>query len=225
MPAADDYLEASHLDALGIAAHKLLCVASYLQQLCAVQLLLLLRPATASQPDAWDWFATHSAAVGGSVPVLRLLLAAAPATALAQDRKDGHTPLDKALERQNSEAAGYLLTIIPAERGLSSLVRFQHNCRDAAFLHPLFVEFATARCPLPSQQWDQLPVPCAGLTRALPAALHLSHNQARMLVQHLPPADVAVLRTALLCLARQQRSCGVELPPPLVERILCTAFA
>ncbi len=84
--AAEDYIEhddqgAFNLGALGIATHKLLCVAAYLQQLCVVQLLLLLHPAAAVKPDAWRWLPVHSAAVGGSVPVLRLLLAVAPETA------------------------------------------------------------------------------------------------------------------------------------------------
>jgi hypothetical protein len=58
------------------------------------------------------------------------------------------------------------------------------------------------------------------LLRALPAVLAHSAEQARCLVQHLPPADVQRLRTAALCLARAQKQSGVFLPNPVVWQIL-----
>lgn len=221
---AADYEGVSHLDALGIAAHKLLCVAAYLEFLCAVQLLLLLHPTVASQPDGFGWFAAHSAAAGGSVPILRLLLGVAPDTIRAQEHADGDTPFEKALTRQHSEAARYLLQDGPGDGAHSSLLWCWQHHRKPEFLLPLFVELAIHH-PLSAAQWEQLPAPCPGLSGALPAALQRSHAQARLLVQHLPPTELAVLHTALLCLARQQRTCGVALPPPLIERVLCMAFA
>ncbi len=119
----------------------------------------------------------------------------------------------------------YLIGATPAESALEALLwAWSSWRRDLSKAQAQFAELVTAHCPLPNELWQQLPAPCPGLARALPTALQHSHAQARMLVQHLPPADVAVLRTALLCLARQQRTSGLALPPSLVERILCMAF-
>lgn len=167
----------------------------------------------------------HSAAVGGSVPVLRLLLAVAPETALARETEDEDTPLYKALRRGNDEAALYLIGATPAESALEALLwAWSSWRRDMSKAQAQFAEFVITHCPLPNELWQQVPLPCPGLGCALPTALRHSHAQARMLVQHLPPADVAVLQTALLSLVRQQRTSGVALPPLLLERILCMAF-
>jgi hypothetical protein len=44
-------------------------------------------------------------------------------------------------------------------------------------------------------------------------------------VQHLPPADVQRLSTAVLCLARAQKQSGVFLPTPVAWSILALCYA
>ncbi|KAI3433479.1 hypothetical protein D9Q98_003291 [Chlorella vulgaris] len=90
---------------------------------------------------------------------------------------------------------------------------------------PLFADFFIARsthltCEEWTAAWSAVPAPCPGLMRALPAVLAHSAEQARHLVQHLPPADVKRLRTAALCLARAQYRRGIFLPNPVVWKIL-----
>ena len=210
-----------------------MCVAAFGGRLCAAQLLLLLHPAVAGMPDAWGWVPAHSAASGGSAAVLQLLMAVAPQTALAKAAHFEHTPLAKALQRRKLQAASYLAGVGPADAALATLVEYMHGGLDPKAPSPderqllcahMFADFAIARCPLPAQQWQRFPMPCHGLERALPAALRHSHAQARMLVQRMMPDAAARLRCALLCLGRQQRCCGVQLPPPLLEHILCTIY-
>lgn len=72
-----------------------------------------------------------------------------------------------------------------------------------------------------------MPAPCPGLGRALAAVLSHSAEQARQLVQHLPPSDAQQLRTAALSLHRALKSMGIApaLPSPIVWHILALSFA
>lgn len=89
----------------------------------------------------------------------------------------------------------------------------------------LWPYFAVRHRPLTAEQWQQVPAPCPGLGWVLPPLYWNSTEQARQLVQHLPPADTAVLQTAGLCLARLQRVVGVPLPGFLVGRIMSLCLA
>jgi hypothetical protein len=84
----------------------------------------------------------------------------------------------------------------------------------------LISDFAAVRLPLTSEEWAALPIACPGLGRALPAAIGHSAEQAKQLVQHLPPADAQRLRTAALSLHRAQKELQRPLPVPVVSNIL-----
>ncbi|KAI3433459.1 hypothetical protein D9Q98_003272 [Chlorella vulgaris] len=90
---------------------------------------------------------------------------------------------------------------------------------------PLFADFFITRSThLTSEEWtaawSAVPAPCPGLLGALPAVLAHSAEQARCLVQHLPPADVQRLRTAKLGLARVHKQSGMFLPDAVVRQVL-----
>ena len=85
---------------------------------------------------------------------------------------------------------------------------------------PLLPDLA-ARWPLTPAQWQQVPSPCPGLGRALPAALARSEAEAALLVARLPAANKAHLRAIALALHRRQRCLPVSLPTELVRRLLC----
>ena len=142
-----------------------------------------------------------------------LLLAAAPEAAAARNTL-GWLPLQQALERQHMDAARCLLAAGPAAEVVNILLR---NGQAAL---PLFADFVVARLPLSEHQWARLPTPCPALGRALPAALAHSASQTRNLVQHLPAADVARLRTFALCLARVQRRWDIQLPVAIIDLLL-----
>ncbi len=90
---------------------------------------------------------------------------------------------------------------------------------------PLFADFIAAAPPLTAVHWACMPAPCPGLGRALPTALAQSHEQARQVVQRLPPADATRLRTFALVLVRLQRRLRMALPGDVAGRLLCFCLA
>jgi hypothetical protein len=89
----------------------------------------------------------------------------------------------------------------------------------------MFADCVLARLPLVDAEWQLVPTPCPGLGQALPAALACSPAQAGSLVQHVPTADAERLRVAALALARAQECSRLNLPSPLVWRMLALSAA
>lgn len=114
---------------------------------------------------------------------------------------------------RHDEAARCLLGVGPAAAALDAL--------QAGGLH-LLADFVAARCPLSEELWDDMPIFCRGIGRALPVAFAHSADQARLVVSHLPPADAARLRTAALCLARLLHRLGTPLPADVCGCILAS---
>lgn len=163
---------------------------------------------------------------------LRLLLAADPSTAVAVD-EDGDTPLAIALmialDSGITAAAEFLLGAGPADAALAQLAQlYAQEGEPRQLSHRLFASFAASRLadgPLTEAQWAQLPRPCAGIGRALAAALACSPQQAQQVVRRLPPGDAERLRCAALCLARMQGRLRATLPPAVIDNILSAVFA
>jgi hypothetical protein len=91
---------------------------------------------------------------------------------------------------------------------------------DARHVGLLFWPHIAACWRLTPQQWEQAPAPCHGLEAALPVVVQRSEQEARCLVQHLPDADRARLRTFALVLVRLARTTEPPLPALVVRRIL-----
>ena len=93
-----------------------------------------------------------------------------------------------------------------------------------ASLLPLYADVA-ARLPLTPSDWKRvLPGCCQGLGAALPAVLACSPTEAAHLVARLPEGDQERLHTAALCLGRAQRTLQLDLPPPVLRRLLASIF-
>jgi hypothetical protein len=181
--------------------------------------------ACAADVMAGDWLGAlpvHRAAEFGHTATCQLLLDRAPQTAVMVDF-DGRTPLQFALlavhhHHMCLDAARCLVAAAPVASVVAALVAVPQAL-------PLFADFFITRSPhLTSEEWmaawSAVPAPCPGLLRALPAVPAHSAEQARHLVQHLPPADVQRLRTAALCMARAQKQSAVALPSAVVWQVL-----
>ncbi|KAL4853586.1 Ankyrin repeat [Chlorella vulgaris] len=181
--------------------------------------LLLDAPETITAVDICGQLPLHLAARNGRTATCQLLLDRAPQTAVVADI-DGRTPLQLALARTSPrfDIARCFVAAAPAAGvlvALAAVPKTRPLCADffiTRSLHLTSKEWSTA--------WSAVPAPCPGLMRALPAVLARSTEQAGHLVQHLPPADVQRLRTAVLCLARAQKQSGVFLPTPVAWSIL-----
>lgn len=188
--------------------------------LAAARLLLQAHPEAAAVASVHGWLPLHGAAAVGSAGIAALLLEAAPQTAAALC--NGRTPFEVALEHlhrhgsavKHEAVARCLLPATPAHSVLPAL-----RSAGPALQH-LYADFVAGAPPLSAKQWALVPAPCAGLGRALPAALAKGVSQAQQLVGHLPATEVPRLRTFALCLARLQRQLELELPPTLVGRLL-----
>lgn len=181
-----------------------------------VRLLLAAAPQAALARDSQaGWLPLHWAVRGGHLATVHLLLEAAPAAAAALDRLR-RSPLHLAIARHRSQpaVARALLAVGPLDAVLTTLQA------AGQYMMPLFADLVILRPPLGPSEWRQVPMPCPGLGRALPAALAHSPVQAACLVAHLPEADRLRLRTAALCLARAQRRRRVHLPSHIVEHLL-----
>ena len=175
--------------------------------------------------------ALHLSCVLGNAEAARLLVEAAPDTAVQPDAEAEYIPLQGALEiaeallrdgetaqaARCAEAAGATLAAVPAAVSLPILRRYRGSLGRRAL--PLFTELAT-HWPLDEAQWQHLPSHRGGLGRALPAVLARSEAEARLLVAHLPAADRQRLQACALCLHRLQNRLRVHLPPSAVRRIL-----
>lgn len=180
----------------GLPLHCAVAVANR----AAVELLVKLAPAAAmvrSHPQLGP---------AGLLPLSAALGLAAAACRRKWPR--GAPPLTAYLE-----AARPLLGAMPPEAALPILGQ-----RGQLAL-PLVADLA-ARWPLARELWQQVPSPCPGLGRALPAVLARSEAEAAQLVARLPAADRHRLRTFALSLQRRQQQLRVYLPAPLVHRIL-----
>lgn len=167
----------------------------------------------------------HVACAMGRVAATRLLLAAAPETALAC-AVEGSSPFHcsigflrgAAAQSQDTPArltiVRLMLPHVPPHVSLPALTSSNSNL--ALSLYPTLV----AAWPLTPTQWQQVPSPCPGLAAALPAVMPRSGAEAASLVAHLPATDRARLRTAALALHRSQHRCRVWLPADLTRRIL-----
>ena len=181
-----------------------------------------------------------SAAGSGSLRAVQLLLAAAPETASAEmlgpmQMFGGRTPLMAAIYESHMDVAALLVAAMPTDAALSSLqhmtflsVSLFSSGTDPAIIRPLFADVVASHAPLTDAQWAHIPSSCQGLSRALPAALACSADQARQVVRRLPPEDTQRLRTAALCLhrlqLRSQEGEPVPLPPAIQQRILTLLF-
>lgn len=184
---------------------------------------------------------THCAARGGRPEAVSFLLETEPASA-SLVTEGGKLPLSMALvhipsilPRQQApltaanvavlqrylEAVRRLLPAVPAATALSALAGAHERTRQ------LFPDAVACHLPLSVAEWSLLPEPCPELGRALPAALHHSHEQAGQVVRRLSQADRAQLRTAALCMVRirVQRLACASLPPALFERLLAQSLA
>lgn len=121
--------------------------------------------------------------------------------------------------RERLATARCLLDATPLEAGLQEMVRAGPSAR------PLWPYFVVRHRPLTRQQWQQVPAPCPGLGWALPPLYWRSPEQAKLLVEHLPPEEKAALQTAALCLARLQRQLDIPLPGFIVGRIMSLCLA
>jgi len=172
----------------------------------------------------------HRAAGVRNAKAVRLLLAAAPDTAMARS-DSGLIPLQLAAAvRPSNETAKLLLAACPASTILTFLAA--RPCLAAVCA----VDFVCVHLPLTDDQWEQLRqayshgfrqtsyVPYSILphspAQALPAALDHSPAQARQLVRLLTDTKTACLRTFGLCLARLQRRLRVPLPGPLAGKLM-----
>lgn len=192
--------------------------------LAATRLLLQARPEAAAVPSMHSWLPLHGAVAVGSALIAALLLEAAPQTAAAVC--NGRTPFEVALEHlhrhgsalQHEAVTRCLLPATPADSVVPALW-----AAGPAVQH-LFLDCVAAAPALNKAQWALIPVPCAGLGRALPTALTRGVSHAQQLVARLPPGDAARLRTFALCLARLQRRLDLDLPPSLIGRLLSLTF-
>jgi ankyrin repeat protein len=185
------------------------------------QLLLDAALDTATAADDRRFLPLHYAAQQGHTATCQLLVDRAPEAA-SFTQWQGRTPLQLALNPIRGpplfDTARCLLAFGPATSVLTALLS-----RPAAL--PLFADFVIARPTLTSEEWAAVPTPCPGLCKALPAVLARSTDQARHLVQHLPPADAQRLRTAALSLHRAQTAVHVTaLPASVVWSILALSF-
>lgn len=155
------------------------------------------------------------------------LLAAAPEAAALLDAS-GRTPFELALAREGLARGSYagrhlaparLLLAGPCQRPTAVLRALSRHVA-----HALYGD-VPARWALSEEEWRLVPGPCPGLAPALPAVVARSEAEARLLVARLPQTTRRRLQTAALCLAREQRCSGVELPLPLARRVLALAAA
>ena len=181
-----------------------------------VQLLLAAAPDPATHALGGGGFAPlHFAAMGGNAAAAHLLLQAAPGGA----ERALETALLKVSAEDDGDAPRYLdtaraiLAAVPPDVSLPMLVH------EADVALPLFTDVAT-HWPLTAAQWQQVPSPCPGLGRALPAVMQRSETEAAALVAHLPPSDSARLRAFALALRRAQRRLHIHLPGEIVCRML-----
>lgn len=181
----------------------------------------LSRPACEVETEH-EWLPIHIAAAEGHPAAVWQLLAAFPESAVWQ-ASTGPTskgsPLCFALiycedSHKLADVARVLIPAMPAGQALTSLLAAGPAGR------PLLPDFVAICVPLSNSLWERLPWLCPGLGCALPAALAHSPEQARRLMQHLPPADAGRLRLFALCLARAQRCTHIHLPQELTRTIL-----
>ena len=199
----------------------------------AVRLLLEAAPAAALVPDDDGALPLHQAAWGAHPTVVRLLLQAAPEVALRPDNEGQH-PINEAVRRlawattveqlsRALEAVRCLLQAGGVPLLLAALTRAPHERTQ-----PLYADLA-GRLPLTAEQWAQVPAPCAGLLRALPAVLARSEAEAAALVAHLPADEQQRLQQRLTAaagaLARPTGRSGAQLPPDVRRRVLADWLA
>jgi len=166
----------------------------------------------------------------GSVACVRQLLAAAPEAALVRDSM-GSMPLEIALQPGRLGMAHCLLAEGPLEpsEALQQLHTFATSSQYWGIAHsrphlPLYALVA-ARQPLTAAEWALVPSPCPPLCSVLPTVLERSASEAAHLLSCLPAADRARLQVAACCLAAAQRQHQVQLPTPLVWRMLAMALS
>lgn len=128
------------------------------------------------------------------------------------------------------KAARLLLAAAPIDAPLVVLNLAPQNFRatqgkwEERVAYPLYPTLAANR-PLIPTQWERIPRPFPGLGAALPTVLARPSAEPALLVARLAEGERQRLRGAALCLARSQREAGVELPGPLLGRILALALA
>ena len=181
-------------------------------------------------PDDDGQLPLHRAARADSDAAVRFLLAAHPGAALVEDNQR-RRPLQVALEFVRwgdppvaPNAARVLLPVsgLTVQQLLDLLAAVPAEGQPA--VQPLYVDVA-ACMPLSPAEWQQVPTPCPGLGRALPAVLARSEAEAALLVAHLPPADTERLRVAALSLHRAQRALQLDVPPALLGRMLSLSLS
>ncbi len=158
--------------------------------------------------------------------MVRMLVAAAPDVLQARDSL-GHTPLQAAIHclgQDNLDTALTLLHLSPQQPAAELLATLRQSRGTPDCVVALYAALVIKQ-PLSPADWQQVPSPCGALSAALPTVLRRSQAEAALLVAHLPPAAQQRLRTAVLCLARAQRSLPAALPAPLVNDWLALAVA
>ncbi len=145
---------------------------------------------------------------------------------LARDA-DGETPLAVAVREHYAATALALIReapLPPAGEVLEALDWVVAPPCLQSTMWDLYPALA-ANHRLTAAEWARVPSPCHSIGPALPAVLERSPAEAALLVQRLPQSERQRLRTAALCLARVQRWTGVQLPAPILGRLLALSAA
>ncbi|PRW56053.1 UPF0613 -like [Chlorella sorokiniana] len=161
----------------------------------------------------------HIAAYNASLPIVELLVAAAPQAMAAQDVK-GKTALEVALTNAYGRTAVVRCLLRAAGHPPAVLLGMLRALPKwkAPSVEPVYAD-VVASGRLRNGQWGIVPKTCQGLGRALPAVVERSTHEAALLVRHLLPADRERLRTWALTLVRLQRRLGINLPAELCGRL------
>lgn len=166
----------------------------------------------------------HKAINHGSFSAVPEILRAVPSSAALTDSQ-GRTALQLALSGEPAlleECAPAIRCLLAASSTPSVLLAV---ASAGVHAQPFFADCAIVRPALTAAEWAMLPSPCPGLGRALPAVLARSQLEACFLVERLPAADRAQLRSAALCLTHARASNGAALPGPVAERILALSLS
>ena len=163
------------------------------------ELLLQAAPDCAMQPDKDGKLPLHYAVSVKQMPTVHMLLAAAPVAATICNSR-GQLPLHLALRYKCTPTRLPAFQALVAATPVREAVTVLAGADNSKAALPLFAA-AVGHAALSDQDWKLVPTPCASLATVLPAVHARSRAEAGQLVQRLPPAAQARLRTAAMVLA------------------------